>query len=151
MLASAERWRLAIDAVRGQSARHGASLAFGRVVSVKPGEVTLYFPPEQGFHRTTVSAPSGRAIVERALSEHYRQPTRLVFSETAPAGAPMVSVAEADAKDRVAREKSAEGQMRSHPSVRAVLKILGGEIEHIRVIEKERPPAGPVEAPDDGA
>jgi hypothetical protein len=149
-----ERWRAAVDAVREASGRHAKSLAFGRLVALKDGEVTVAYPPSQGFHKVTVTG-SGRALIEKALSEHFNRPTRLVVQDAAegesnaPVG--LTSLAEQDAQERADHERSTEGRVRSHPAVRATLKLLGGEIEHIQVYEQPvRPAAAPAgEAPED--
>jgi hypothetical protein len=56
----------------------------------------------------------------------------------------LVSLSEQDAQERAAHEKSTEGRVRAHPALRATLKHLGGEIEHIQVYDS---PARPVAAP----
>jgi hypothetical protein len=153
-----DRWRAAVDTMRSASGRHAKSLASGRLLWIREGEVALAYPPSQGFHKTTVAGGSGRPIVEKALSEHFGRPTKLVVQDCAEgdkdtagtgvaAGAPgtgLISIAEEDAQERAAHEKSTEGRVRSHPALRATLKHLGGEIEHIQVYES---PARPVAAP----
>jgi len=124
-----------VDTVRAASARHGASLAFGRLLWIRPGEVGVAYPAAMGFHRTTVTASAGRPIVERALSEHFGRPTKLVVEQAVDGVGAALSVAEEDQQNRSAHERSTEGKVRGHPAVRAALKILGGEIEHIQVIE----------------
>lgn len=121
-------------------------MAFGRLVRLSAGEVTLAFPKESAFHRATVTG-SGRAAVEQALAEHFGRPTRLVEA-TAETQAPL-SIAELEAKGREAREKDVEGKIRSHPAVLATLKRLGGEIEFVRVHE-EQPAAPEPEPSEDG-
>jgi hypothetical protein len=149
-----DRWRATVDTVRDASGRHAKSLACGRLLWIREGEVALAYPPSQGFHKTTVAGSSGRPIVEKALSEHFGRPTKLVVQDCAEAdkgadaaaapGTGLVSIAEEDAKERAAYEKSTEGRVRSHPAIRATLKYLGGEIEHIQVYDQ---PARPVAAP----
>jgi len=147
-LTTAERWRAALESVKRHSVRHGASLAFGRVLWLRPGEVGLAYPPTAGFHRTTVSTGTGKATVEKALSEHFGRPTRLSVevSSAGDAANQTLSVAEEEQQTRVAHEKTTEGRVRTHPAVRATLKLLGGELEHIQVYEPSR-----AAAPDDTA
>ncbi len=151
---SGERWRAAVEAVKATSPRHGAALAHGRLLWLRPGEVGLAYLPTAGFHRGMVSGTTGRPLVEKVLSEHFGRPTLVVVQEAtaeSAASAPL-SIAEQDTQARTAYTQSTEGKVRSHPSVRAVLKVLGGEIEHIQVLEPERPPAGPaLESPDESA
>jgi len=130
-------WRAAVEAVRAASPRHAASLAQGRLVALRPGEVVLAYRSDSSFHKTAVTGQSGRAVVERVLTEHLGRPTRLLIDDAAAAGAAK-SLAEQDAEARAAREQSTDQTVRGHPAIRAALRILGGELEHIQVLERER-------------
>jgi hypothetical protein len=148
---ASERWRSAVESVKAASVRHGAALSHGRLLWLRTGEIGLAFRPQDSFHRAQVNATTGRSIVEKALSEHFGRPMKLVFEDGAAESAPP-SLAEEDAQSREAHEKSTEGKVRSHPAVRSVLKLLGGEIEHIQVYEPERPSAAPPsEAPEEAS
>jgi hypothetical protein len=142
-----------VESIRAVSPRHGASLAHGRLLWLRPGEVGLAYAPAAAFHRGMVTGNTGRPMVEKLLSEHFGRPMRLLVEEaTGEAAAATLSLAEQEAQARAAHTQSTEGKVRSHPAVRAVLKHLGGEIEHIQVLEPERPPASPaVEAPEESA
>jgi hypothetical protein len=144
---SPEQWRAAVEAVRATSPRHGKSLAFGRLVRLAPGEVVIAFTPEADFHRSTVSG-SGRATIEQILSSAFGRPTRLVIDNTGAPQAPQ-SIAEVEAKERAAHERTTEARVRSHPAVQSAIKILGGEVEHVQVLERERPVAPEPEPGDD--
>lgn len=148
-----DRWRAAVETVRTASIRHGTALANGRLLWLRPGEVGVAYVPKAAFHRTTLSASGGKAVVEKALAEHFGRPMKLTVEEaTAEVAASTVSIAEQDSQARAAHTQSTEGKVRSHPAVRSVLKLLGGEIEHIQVLEPERPAASPApEAPEDSA
>jgi len=128
------------------------SLAHGRLLDFKAGELTIGFTPEAGFHRSTVSG-NGKAVIEKTLSDLFRQPVRISVAQ-APAGsasvAPTLSVAEEEANARVTREKTAEHKLRSHPAVRAALQILGGQIEHIQVLDKDPVVREATDAPEEG-
>ncbi|MFP2932836.1 DNA polymerase III subunit gamma/tau, partial [Pyxidicoccus sp. 3LG] len=148
-----DRWRAAVETVKSASPRHGAALANGRLVSMRAGEIVLGFLPTAGFHKTAVSSPGGKAAVDKALAEHFGRPVKLTIQDVSSDDARMgPSLAEQDAQSRAAHEKSTDNKVRSHPAVRAVLKFLGGEIEHIQVYEPERPSAvPPTDTPDDSA
>ncbi|WP_338023809.1 DNA polymerase III subunit gamma/tau [Archangium primigenium] len=152
-----ERWRSAVDTVKETSGRHAKSLASGRLLWIREGEVAIAYPPKDGFHKTTVLGAAGRALVEKALSEHFARPTKLVVQDCAEGDmrpeAGLVSLSSQDASERAAYEKSTEGRVRAHPSVRAALRLLGGEIEHIQVYDlPTRPAALPTsETPDESA
>ncbi|WP_224249747.1 DNA polymerase III subunit gamma/tau [Hyalangium gracile] len=151
-LTAGERWRAAVETVKAASPRHGAALAHGRLLWLRAGEVGVAYIPTAAFHRAQVTGGSGRALVEKALSEHFGRPTRLVVEEASGEAASALSIAEQEAQVRTAHQQSTEGKVRSHPAIRAVLKILGGELEHIQVLEPERPPASPaVESPEETA
>jgi hypothetical protein len=129
-----------VDRVRAVSVRHGTSLSNGRLLWIRPGEVALAYTRESGLHKSTVTAQSGKALIEKALAEHFGAPTRLVVEEApelAAAAAP--SLAEEEAKSRAAHEKSTDAMVRQHPAVRAALRALGGEVEHIQVLDRPRP------------
>jgi hypothetical protein len=128
-----------VDRVRKASTRHGASLAFARLLWIRPGEVAVAFPKEAAFHRSTITAQSGKALIEKELAEHFGGPTRLVIEEAPElAAAAGPSLAEEEARSRAAHEKSTDQMVRSHPAVRAALRVLGGEVEHIQILERPR-------------
>ena len=114
------------------------SLAHGRVRSIGQEEISIAFPRTAAFHEATVTG-SGRAKVEAALSEHLGRKVRLQINNAVDGLEP--SLAELEARQRDDREKGVEQTLRNHPAVRATLKILGGELEHIQVLEPERPAA----------
>ncbi|CAM3924695.1 DNA polymerase III subunit gamma/tau [Corallococcus soli] len=133
-----------MDSVKSTSVRHGTALANGRLLSMKAGEIILGFPPSAAFHKAAVTAAAGKATVDAALASHFGRPVKLTIQDVAQAqeahGLGM-SISEQDSHSRATHEKSTEGKVRGHPSVRAILKMLGGEIEHIQVYEPERPAA----------
>lgn len=148
-----ERWRAAVETVKAASVRHGTALANGRLLWLRAGEVSVAYIPSAAFHRSMVATGNGKALVEKALSEHFGRAMKLLVEEaSAEVAASTLSLAEQDAQARTAHTQSTEGKVRSHPAIRAVLKHLGGEIEHIQVLEPERPPANPSpEVPEDSA
>lgn len=130
-----QQWQRAIEVVRGRSPRHGMSLAHGRLRSIGTDQVSVAFPRSAAFHESTCTG-SGRVKVEAALSELFGRPIRLQIDNDVEGLPP--SLAEREARQRDDREKNVEQTLRNHPAVRATLKILGGELEHIQLIEPER-------------
>jgi hypothetical protein len=133
-----ERWRAALDTVAAESPRHAASLKNARLLSLREGEVAIAFRSDASFHRTTVSGQSGRPVVERLLSVHFGHPTRLAVDETPGAATGGKTVAELDSEARAEHERATGQSVRNHPAILATLRILGGELEHIQVLEHER-------------
>ena len=133
-----ERWRAALDTVAAESPRHSASLKNGRLLSLREGEVAIAFRPDAGFHRTTVTGQSGRAVVERLLSVHFGRPSPPRASRRRPAESGGKTLAELDAEARAEHERATGQSVRNHPAILATLRILGGELEHIQVLEHER-------------
>ena len=133
-----DRWRSAVDTVAAESPRHAASLKNARLLSLREGEVAIAFRSDAGFHRTTVSGQSGRPVVERLLSIHFGRPTRLIVDETPGAAPGGKTLAELDADARAEHERATGQSVRNHPAILATLRILGGELEHIQVLEHER-------------
>ncbi|WXH27353.1 hypothetical protein WA016_01276 [Myxococcus stipitatus] len=152
-----ERWRAAVETVKGTSLRHGTALANGRLMSMKAGEIILGFLPTAGLHRMTVSAAAGKATIDKLLAEHFGRPVKLSFQDiSADDNRAAPSLAERDAQSRATHEKNTESKVRNHAAIRTVLLVLGGEVEHIQIYEPERPSAAsptdtPIEAPDDSA
>ncbi|AKQ68143.1 DNA polymerase III subunits gamma and tau [Myxococcus hansupus] len=148
-----ERWRAAVETVKSSHPRQGAALANGRLMSMRGGEIVLGFLPVAGFHRMAVNSTAGKAAVDRALAEHFGRAVKLTLQDASPDDPRLgPSLAEQDAQSREAHEKNTDSKVRNHPAVRAVLKFLGGEIEHIQVYEPERPGAVPAaDTPDDSA
>ncbi|MBN1204976.1 MAG: DNA polymerase III subunit gamma/tau [Myxococcaceae bacterium] len=152
-LPAGERWRAAVESVRSTSPRHGTALAHGRLLWLRAGEVGLAYAPTAAFHRGMVTGTTGRPQVEKMLAEHFGRPMKLAVEEATGEGASStLSIAEQESQARAAHAQNTEGKVRTHPAIRAVLKFLGGEIEHIQVLEPERPPASPtVESPEESA
>lgn len=136
---AAERWRSAVDAVRAAFPRHGKSLSFARLISLGGGEVRVSFGQAHSFHRATVFG-TARADVEKILALALAAPHRLVeeTSQQAWAAAPR-SIAELEADDRATRERNIDGRARDSHEVRSILRLLGGSIEHIQVLDPPAP------------
>jgi hypothetical protein len=147
-----ERWKGAVESVRLANPRLGKSLSFARLISLTGGEARLAFPTDAGFHRATVFGHA-RAELEGTVSKHLGEKTKLVEekSEAAWQQAPR-SVAEQEADDKATREKAIEAKVRENPAVLSVLKILGGSLEHVQVLEpaQQRDEAVP-QAPEEEA
>lgn len=147
--AGASRWKAAVDAVRTAFPRHGKSLSFARLISVSGGEVRLSFGSANSFHRATVLG-NARADVEKTIAQILGGPHRLVeeTSQEAWTNAPR-SIAELEADDRMMRERSIDGRARDSDAVKSILKYLGGNVEHVQVLDapaaSEEPLAPPPE------
>lgn len=138
------RWRQAVEAVRGALPRLGKSLSFGRLVSLAGGEARLAFGAEHSFHRATVFSQA-RAEIEKVLAP-VLGPTRVVEEKSAQAWAQAPrSISEVESDDRQARERTIEGRVRSHTAVQSILRVLGGSVEHVQVLDEA--PATPEALP----
>lgn len=104
--------------------------------------MALAFADNAAFHRATVLGMS-RPLIEKALGEHFGRPVKL--ADAPLSAAPGLSLAEEEAQGRVERETSIDARVRAHPAVRTALRMLGGELEHVRVLEAEAeaPPSPP--------
>jgi hypothetical protein len=139
-------WERAVDGVREASVRHGKSLSVARFLGFTPEGVRVAFPADAAFHRSQVIGMS-RNVVEEALSKALGRPIKLI-EDTNPQAFEQAqkSIAEVEANDRQTRERAIDRKVREHPAVRAVMRHLGGGIEHISILEpvaRERPAAGP--------
>jgi hypothetical protein len=150
-LPATERWKGAVDVIRLANPRMGKSLSFARLVSLGLGDAKLAFPADAGFHRATVFGHA-RAELESVLTQHFGEKIRLVEekSEAAFQAAPK-SVAEMEASAKATRERDIEQKVRENPAVLSVLRVLGGTLEHVQVLEpapRDEPAGG---SPDDEA
>ncbi len=145
-----ERWRAALETVREASTRLGASLSHARVLWLRPGDICVGYVKSSDFHRAQLSG-AGKATVEQALSRHFGRTTVLSVDprpEAAESAPP--SVADQAHEQRAARDRGADQKVRAHPALASILRVLGGEIEHIQVLEPERPSARePLVEPED--
>lgn len=145
-----ERWRAALETVREASTRLGASLSHARLLWMRPGDICVGYAKAADFHRAQLSG-AGKITVEQALSRHFGRTTVLTVDPRpeAAASAPP-SVAEQAQEQRAARDRGADQKVRAHPALASILRVLGGEIEHVQVLEPERPavPEPPPEPED---
>jgi len=135
--ADEQRWIDAVNFVRSSSPRLGASLAFGRPISLASSELILAFSKQSGFHRGIV-AGSGRGQIERMLSAHFGRAVRLRIEDASVNSAAPLSPAEREAQQKDARDRELAAKVRANPAVQAALRVLGGEIEQMQLLENSR-------------
>jgi len=133
-----ERWLNAVNSVRASSPRLGTSLGFGRLVSFGDPELALAFTKQSGFHRAIV-AGSGRAQIEQLLGAHLGRPVKLRIEEGFSNISAPLSPAEREGQEKDARSRDIHARVRSHAAVQASLRLLGGDIEQIQLLDVERP------------
>lgn len=147
-----EQWKVAVEAVRVASPRHGKSLSHGRFVGMEPGTIRIGFPNDAAFHRSTVFGMS-RQLIEEVLTKHFGRPTKVAEDNTSHAlAAAAPSIAEDEAKETAARHTAIDAHVAQHPAIRNVLRILGGTVEHVQYLEpvREAPSLVPTASvPDD--
>jgi hypothetical protein len=123
-----------VEEIRAGAPRLGASLAFGRLVELSSKEVVLFFPKEAAFHRSTVDG-GARAQIEKLASTQLGRPIQMRIVDSATGGIAPLSPAEEDAQEDAQRTKQVETLVRAHPAVKTALQVLGGEIEHIEIVQ----------------
>jgi len=137
----AEDWRRAVEALRATMPRHGKSLTHARFLGFTPDGVRIAFSHEAGFHRAQVLGMR-RILIEAELGKSLARPIKLIEDTDGVAfNAAPKSIAEVEANIRASLEKVIEKKVQSHPSVHAVLRHLGGVIEHIQYLNATRPNA----------
>lgn len=130
-----DRWRRAVEGVRGASPRHGKSLSYARFLGFGPEGVKISFPENATFHRAQIMGLS-RSMIEGELAKSFGRPTKLLEEtnaavlQTAPK-----SIAEVETSDRNNRERDIEIKVKAHPALMNILKHLGGSLEHITYLE----------------
>lgn len=128
-------WRAVVAELKGQRRDLLAmALAHGRILEATASQVRLGFGPADGMFRS--QAERGIKDAEAALTRVAGAPTRLTL-ESVSAGDATPSMAQEDSARERAREERAEREGREHPAVLAALRILGGAVEHIRVLEPD--------------
>jgi hypothetical protein len=147
--AQRERYEAAARALAVALPRHGRALQHARVVSLEPGAVKLHFPADAQLQRETILG-ADRLKVEALLSEHLGGPFALVeVKDAAQAQAAAPSAVEAAVEAESRREKAVDEEVRKHPAVKAVLKTLGGAVEHVRILRPESGEQSPATPTDE--
>jgi hypothetical protein len=132
-----QAWIDAVNFVRSSSPRLGASLAFGRLISLGTSELTLAFSRQSAFHRGIVGG-SGRGQIEQMLSAHFGRAVRLRIEDASANSAAPLSPAELEAQQKDARDRELAARVRANPAVQAALRVLGGEIEQMQPLDSQR-------------
>jgi DNA polymerase III subunit gamma/tau len=129
------RWRLLIEAVRA-ARKPAAASALEHAVPVKIDRSAVEIAYRKGDGRALILADKDtRAAVEAAFEKAlgFRAPLQIT-EQDAPADG---SVAEQKQKQRARASESRIAQAKEHPSVRAAVEVLGGEIEDVRDLGEE--------------
>ena len=124
-----------INAAFARSPRIGAALRHGRLRSWRDGELVLAYPA--GDFRLSLLL-SEKVEAERLLTEQAGQPIRLSLLEGA-ASEDAPSQAELEARDESARVDQLRTSALESSAVRDAVRILGGTVDEVRVLSKERP------------
>ncbi len=72
------------------------------------------------------------------LSAHFGRPVRLRIEDASANLEAPLSPAEREAHEKDARDRELGAKVRSHAAVQAALRVLGGEIEQMQLLENER-------------
>ncbi|MGC4123053.1 MAG: hypothetical protein QM765_52485 [Myxococcales bacterium] len=129
-------WKAVVNELKAQKKEMLASgLAHGRILGIDGGRVRLGFVPADGMFRRQTERSQKEA--EAAISKVLGRPAGLVietidaaqFTEAAP------SIAEEETERTRTREVHATKETREHPNVLAAMRLLGGTIEFIKVLE----------------
>ncbi|HET9754076.1 MAG TPA: hypothetical protein VFP52_13980, partial [Myxococcales bacterium] len=129
------RWRLLIESVRA-ARKPAAASALEHAVPVKIDRSAVEIAYRKGDGRALILADKEtRAAVESAFEKAlgFRAPLQVV-EQDAPAD---TSVAEQKQKQRARASESRIALAKEHPSVRAAVEVLGGEIEDVRDLGEE--------------
>ena len=142
-------WRAVVAELKAQKKDMLASgMAHARVLGISGGRVRLGFTARDGmFHR---QIERSQKDAEAAVSKVLGRPAGLVI-ETVDAASVEASpsIAEEDTERTRVREESATRETREHPSVLAAMRLLGGTIEFIKILEEEQDEAF-ASTPDEG-
>ncbi len=127
-----ERWRAAVEVVETQMPAAGPALKQAQLLWLRDGEVAIQLAP--GLFATTVERR--RAELEAIFARCFGRPTRLdlklgaapppgtVTGEAAP-----VSIAAAEAAEKLARSARIRETARNHPNIQEAARILDGHLK----------------------
>jgi len=130
-------WRAVVAELKVQKRDMlGSALAHGRVLSMAGDRVRLGYAETDGMYRKQVERSQRDA--EAALSKVLGRPMGIVLETVRLQEAPAQSIAEEDNERTRARDERIRRSGREHPSVLAAMKLFGGVVEHIKVLEEEQ-------------
>ncbi len=127
------RWRLLIESVRA-ARKAGVAAALEHAVPLKIDRSGVQIAFRKGAGQAVI-VQEARGAVEAAFEKAlgFRAPLHLIEQDS-PADD---SVAEQKQKQRAVASESRIALAREHPSVRAAVEVLGGEIEDVRDLGEE--------------
>jgi DNA polymerase-3 subunit gamma/tau len=111
------------------------ALKEAQLLTLGDGEVVVQLPP--GLHGD--GAERRRGDIEAVFGRYFGRPMRLVVKRgavttAAPAGADApapLSIAQAEAAEKLARASAVRETARSHPNIREAARILEGGVDKI--------------------
>jgi DNA polymerase-3 subunit gamma/tau len=122
-----------VDEVEKVSPLAAPALKQATLLWIRDGDVGVQLPP--GMMAT--AAERRRADIEAVFSRSLGRPTRLTLTlgEAPPAPAPgeaaPVSLAAADAADRLARSRLVRETARNHPNIQQAARLLDGSLDQV--------------------
>jgi hypothetical protein len=140
-------WRALVNEVRVQKKDMlASSLAHARVIHLGSGAARLGYGPQDGMYRR--QAERNVKEVEAVLLRMLGGPTSLSF-ESISAQEALLSMAEEDNERAKVREETLTRKSRESTPVLSAMRILGGTIEQVRVLDDEQESEF-VPAPEEG-
>ncbi|HEY3450117.1 MAG TPA: hypothetical protein VGK67_27435 [Myxococcales bacterium] len=143
-------WKAVVAELKAQKKEMLASgLAHGRLLGIAEGRVRLGFAPQDGMFRRQVerSLKEAEAAIAKVLGRSAGLVVETIDAAHVAEAAP--SIAEEETERTRAREETAKKETREHPHVLAAMRLLGGTIEYIRVLEETQEEAFAT-TPDEG-
>ncbi|HET9554523.1 MAG TPA: DNA polymerase III subunit gamma/tau, partial [Anaeromyxobacteraceae bacterium] len=123
-----DRWRAVVEEVEKVTPLAAPALKQATLLWIREGEVGIQLPP--GIMATATERR--RADIEAVFARSFGRPTRLELKlgaavEPAAAGeAAPVSIAAADAAEKLARSARVRDAARAHPNIQEAARILEG-------------------------
>ena len=132
-------WRAVVAELKTQKKEMLASgLAHGRLLGIAGGKVRLAFAPQDGMFRrqTERSLKDAEAAIAKVLGRAAGLVVETLGAAAIAEAAP--SIAEEDTERTREREETAKRETREHPNVLAAMRLLGGAIEFVKILEEEQ-------------
>jgi DNA polymerase-3 subunit gamma/tau len=132
------QWEELVRHVRQVRPRIGTMLEHGRLIRFEPPELELGFAAGS-FHLEQMKDAETRTVFQELANEFCKQPIslKIVAVNGDQEGAIPPSLIEERQSRATDRRQKLEEEARSHPMVRAVGEIFGGEIVEIRPLDAD--------------
>jgi len=125
-------FRAILDRVNERRPELAAFLARGSILSSTPGEFRLGWEPGDMFGQGANDKDS-QDLLGALATEHFGKPTKVIFEFESARAATIKSVATLDTEIRLAKQREAIAQAKSHRGITDAVEVLGARIKDLKL------------------